>query len=203
VPGQSLSPTPRRDTHALVSRLTILGAPESLQGAVAAGLLGLGNTFVGTMEGAARICAEYLPADPVDRGGLDAGAISALAAQVVADYRERGEPLPGIGHPVHKPVDPRAQKLLQISDQLNFDDAAPRLMTAVSVTASEARGKLLPLNVTGAIGALSNTLGLPFSAARGLGVMARAIGLVGHLLEERDSPLAASVWTRAERESTQ
>ena len=184
---------------ALTARLTALGAPESLQGAVAAGLLGLGNTFVGTIEGAARICQTYLPTT----GHLDESGIKSLAAKIAEDFTRRGDPIPGLGHPVHKPVDPRAQKLFAITREQGFDDTPIRLMEELARLSSESRGRILPVNVTGAIGAIAAVLGLPWDVARGLGVMARSIGLVGHLLEERQQPLAASVWTRAERESSQ
>jgi citrate synthase len=188
---------------ALVTRLTILGAPESLQGAVAAGLLGLGDTFVGTMEGAARTCQTRLPRTDDGRFAPQTDEeISAIAKAVVMEAAAEGKPVIGVGHPVHKPVDPRAQKLLQISRELGFPDEPIRLMEEISRQAGELRGKTLPVNVTGAIGATCSQLGVPWDVARGLGVMARAIGLVGHLLEERRRPLAASVWTRAEREST-
>ncbi|MBP1136557.1 citrate synthase [Arthrobacter sp. PvP023] len=184
---------------ALTARLTALGAPESLQGAVAAGLLGLGNTFVGTIEGAARICQTYLPVT----GTLDESGIKSLAARIAEDFTREGNPIPGLGHPVHKPVDPRAQKLFAITREQGFDDTPLRLMEELSRLSSESRGRILPVNVTGAIGAIAAVLGLPWDVARGLGVMARSIGLVGHLLEERQQPLAASVWTRAERESSE
>jgi citrate synthase len=186
----------------LAIRLTALGAPESLQGAVAAGLLGLGNTFVGTIEGAARLCQTRLPHG--DEGELvpcTGSQIVVIATDVVAEAAQSHTPIVGIGHPVHKPVDPRAEKLCAISTELGFPTEPVRLMREISRQASEQRCKVLPLNATGAIGATSSQLGVPWDIARGLGVMARAIGLVGHLLEERRNPLAATVWTRAERES--
>lgn len=187
---------------ALVTRLTALGAPESLQGAVAAGLLGLGDTFVGTMEGAARICQERLPAvSDSTSPTLSDDELAKLAGQILDEAKERGEPVPGLGHPVHKPVDPRAQKLIAVSRELGFPDEPIRLMEQLSEQASARRGAVLPLNITGAIGATATQLGIDWGIARGLGVMARSIGLVGHILEERRQPLAATVWTRAERES--
>lgn len=187
---------------ALVTRLTMLGAPESMQGAVAAGLLGLGDTFVGTIEGAARICQEQLPVRPDGAPQEQSDSeLAKLAAQILDDAEERGMPVTGLGHPVHKPVDPRAQKLFVISRELGFPDEPIRLMEQLSEQASARRNKVLPVNVTGAIGATSTQLGLDWGVARGLGVMARAIGLVGHILEEQRQPLAATVWTRAEKES--
>jgi citrate synthase len=189
----------------IAARMTIMGAPESLQGAVAAGLLGLGNTFVGTIEGAARVCQLELP--NAGRDGVPAAdrleddAVAVLAAKIVDEHRADKRPIAGIGHPVHKPVDPRAQRLLAIGRELGFDDSSSRLMEAISATASERSGKVLPVNVTGAIGALAATLGIPWKVARGLGIMARSVGLVGHLLEEQENPMAGTIWTETEAEA--
>jgi citrate synthase len=189
----------------IASRMTIMGAPESLQGAVAAGLLGLGNTFVGTIEGAAKVCQEELP--HAGKDGVEANErlgddeITALAAKIIDEHKAAGKSIAGIGHPVHKPVDPRAQRLFEIATELGFDDSTQRLMTAISTITSERSGKVLPVNVTGAIGALASTLGLPWNVARGLGVMARSVGLVGHLLEESEQPMAGTIWTETEAEA--
>jgi citrate synthase len=191
---------------ALAARMTYLGAPESLQGAVAAGILGLGNTFVGTIEGAAKVCQDRLPAKGADTVAgaerLSDGQIDELAAKIVAEFAAAKRPIPGLGHPVHKPVDPRAQKLFQLGRELGFDDSASRLIEALSRIASERSGKVLPVNATGAIGALASTLGVPAHVARGLGVMARAVGLVGHLMEEKAEPMATTIWYRAEDEAS-
>jgi citrate synthase len=189
----------------LAARMTYLGAPESLQGAVASGILGLGNTFVGTIEGAAQICQDRLPArgaDNVAEERLSDEQIDTLAAEIIAEFAAAKRPIPGLGHPVHKPVDPRAQKLFQLGRELGFDDSATRLLEALSRLASERSGKILPVNATGAIGALASTLGVPSHVARGLGVIARAIGLVGHLLEEKAEPMATTIWYRAEDEAS-
>lgn len=191
----------------IATRMTIMGAPESLQGAVASGLLGLGNTFVGTIEGAARTCQTAL----IDSGliGPDVTTevsdqqIDEIARRVFREHREQKRPVAGLGHPVHKPVDPRAQRLFEIARDEGFSDAAPRLMTRLSEVAFEETGKQLPVNVTGAIGSLAVTLGIPWNVARGLGVMARSIGLVGHILEESQTPMAGTIWTRTEAEAVQ
>jgi len=191
---------------AIAARMTYLGAPESIQGAVASGILGLGNTFVGTIEGAARICQQHLPAaglhDPDGKPRLTDSEIEDLATRIVAEHAEKQAPIPGLGHPVHKPVDPRAQRLFELGRELGFDDSPTRLMEALSRLASERSGKTLPVNATGAIGALASTLGVPAEVSRGLGVIARAIGLVGHLLEERRQPISKSIWYRAEDEAS-
>lgn len=164
---------------ALAARLTYLGAPEALQGAVAAGLLGLGSVFVGSMEGAAKLLSEAVAA------GKDAKTVLA-----------ENQRIPGLGHPVHKPIDPRATRLFQIGRETGFYGKYCELMEAI------AKEKKITLNATGAIGALACELGLDWKVVKGLGVIARAIGLVGHILEESRMPLAEEVWHRVEEEST-
>ena len=164
---------------ALAARLTYLGAPEALQGAVASGLLGLGSVFVGSMEGVARLLSESVSAKK------DAKAI-------VAENKR----IPGLGHPVHKPVDPRSVRLFEIARETGFYGKYCQLMEAI------AKEKNITLNATGAIGALACELGLDWKIVKGLGVMARAIGLVGHILEETREPMATEIWDRVEEEAT-
>lgn len=177
--------------NALATRLTMLGAPESLQGAVAAGLLGLGSTFVGTIEGSARLLQET----PRARAWrTDDAELEKVASEIVESFVSQRKPIPGLGHAVHRPVDPRAERLFEIAREQGFDDANERLLRRVGRLAEERLSRELPVNATGAIGAIATTLGLNWRVARGLGVMARAVGLVGHVQEELEQPIAASVW---------
>jgi citrate synthase len=181
---------------AIASRLTYYGAPESLQGAVAAGLLGIGDRFGGSIEEAARTLQEAL-------GGSDKGAdLTQLAQQIVTTHKERKRPIAGLGHPVHKPVDPRAEKLFALAAEHGFSGRFVGLMKAISAEAQRAHGRDLPVNATGAIGAIASELDIPWRVSRGLAVMARAIGLVGHIQEELQEPLAAEIWSRIEEESS-
>ena len=154
---------------AIVARMTYLGAPEAMQAAVGAGLLGLGSVFVGSMEGVAKM----LSTDSIPTGRI-----------------------PGLGHPLHKPVDPRAVRLFEIARETGFYGKYCKRMEQI------AKEKKLTLNATGAIGALACELGLDWKCVRGLGVMARAIGLVGHLLEETREPMAYQIWERMEEEAS-
>ncbi|HEX8918485.1 MAG TPA: citryl-CoA lyase [Chloroflexota bacterium] len=181
--------------NTIAARLTYLGAPESLQGAVAAGLLGLGTVFVGTMEGAARMLQE---ARPEAEGTAD---LQALAESIVREHRERKELLPGIGHPIHKPVDPRATRLFTLADEQGLAGPYIRLMQHIGVEAERQTGRALPINVTGAIGALASEMEIPWQICRGIGLMARSIGLVAHLLEEMRDPMAVEIWRRVEEEA--
>jgi len=177
---------------AIATRLTHYGAPDSLQSAVAAGLLGLGTTFVGSIEGAARYVQE------ADLGG----DLEAEAAKIVEPFVAARRLIPGIGHPIHKPLDPRAERLFTILDENGLSGPQMPLIRAVARQAGEALGKELPVNVTGAIGAIASRLGIDWRAARGIGVMARAVGLVGHVLEEITSPTAPTIWREVEEAAT-
>ncbi|TRW94592.1 citryl-CoA lyase [Paracoccus sp. M683] len=181
---------------AMVARLTYLGAPESLQAAVAAGLNGLGTVFVGSMEGASRLLYEALPAERLGTGA----DLEAIAKDLVADYAARKQILPGLGHPLHKPVDPRTPRLFQIAAENGLSGEYVALMQCLQREAEAVRGKPLPINATGAIGAICCEFGFPWQIVRGFGVMARSIGLVGHILEERSDPIAFELWQRTEEE---
>jgi citrate synthase len=182
---------------ALVARMTYLGAPESLQGAVAAGLNGLGTVFVGSIEGAAKLLYEAMPSKDLPPDP------QALAVTVVDSFKSRGTIVPGIGHPFHKPIDPRTPRLKQIAAETGFDGPYLKLMEAVATQASLVSGKPMPMNATGAIGALCCEMGFDWKICRGLGVMARAVGLVGHILEESRNPMAQEVWHRIEEVATE
>jgi len=181
---------------ALAARLTYAGAPEALQAAVAAGLCGLGTVFVGSTEGAARMLYEAIPP-----GTRPTRPLAEMAAEIVASHRERRQIVPGLGHPLHKPIDPRTPRLFQIAAENGLSSHYVALMQAVQAEAERASGKSLPINATGAIGAIAAEFGFPWKIIRGLGVMARAVGLVGHLLEESEDPMAVEIWQRVEKEA--
>jgi citrate synthase len=179
---------------ALAARLTLAGAPESMQSAVAAGLNGIGSRFAGTMEGAARLLSASLT------GAEGAPDYAALASQIVETHSRERRHLPGIGHPLHRPVDPRAERLRALAREHGRDGPHLRLMWAISEEAARRSGKVLPVNVTGAIGALVCELGIDPRIARGIAVMSRAVGLIGHLREELDHPMADTLYQRVEAE---
>ncbi|WP_439685580.1 citrate synthase [Cupriavidus oxalaticus] len=180
----------------LATRMTYCGAPESVQAAVAAGLLGLGSVFVGSLDNAARLLQESLPE------GNDADVdISALASEIVASYRSRKEIIPGIGHPFHKPIDPRTPALFKVARETGFDGPYIRLMEAVGREAERQANRALPVNVTGAMAAVASEMGISWKICRGLAVAARSVGLVGHILEEMRQPMAETLYLRIEHEA--
>lgn len=180
---------------AIVSRLVYLGAPESLQAAVAAGLCGMGTTFAGTAEGAARMLHEAWD----EHGDQN---VDALARDIVAGFRARGQSIPGLGHNLHKPQDPRTARLFAVASEEGLAGRYVALMSAIGAHAQAAHGKPLPVNATGAIGALCCELGISWKAARGIAVIGRAVGLVGHLVEEQGNPIAREIWQRTEAETS-
>jgi citrate synthase len=181
---------------ALVARLTYMGAPESLQAAVAAGLCGLGTVFVGSMEGASRMLYAALPKEKAGTGA----DLEEIARRTVEEHRAARRIVSGLGHPVHKPVDPRTPRLFEIAAENGMSGDYVALMKLIEKEAQAASGKALPINATGAIGAICCEFGFPQEIIRGFGVMARAIGLVGHILEETRNPMAFEIWQRAEEE---
>ena len=185
--------------HAIAARLTYLGAPESLQGAVAAGLLGLGTTFAGTAEGAARMLQGVLGTRSAPKVVAD---LTVAARDVVADYKARKAIIPGIGHPIHKPVDPRTPRLFALARENGFGGRYIELMERIQQQAEQSAGRILPLNATGAMGAVLCELDVDWRLCRGIAVIGRAVGLVGHIAEELRRPIARQIWERIEEESS-
>lgn len=180
----------------IAARMTYFGAPEAMQAAVAAGLCGLGSVFVGSTEGAARMLYDGLG----QSGSADNPDVRAEA--VVAAFRARGEAIPGLGHPIHKEADPRTARLFALGRELGYSGRYVTLMRHIADAAARASRRTLPINATGAVGALCCELGLPWQMVRGIGVMARAVGLVGHILEEARAPIAPEIWRRTEEEAS-
>ena len=180
---------------AIAARLTHFGAPESLQSAVAAGLLGMGDRFGGSVEEAARTLQQALEGSLTDP--------REIAQAIVARHRGEKRPIAGIGHPIHKPIDPRTPRLFAIARENGFSGKYVELMQLIAAEAEVAYGRELPVNATGAIGAIASELEIPWDVCRGLAVMARAIGLVAHVQEEIAEPLAGEIWRQIEDEATE
>jgi citrate synthase len=180
--------------QAIAARLVNLAAPEALQAAVAAGLCGVGSVFAGGSEATARMLQDAL-AKHEGSDGLDK-----IAAEIVASHLARKAVIPGLGHPVHKPVDPRSGVLFGIAERNGFRGRYVALLEAICREAEARTQKSLPINATGAIGAILSELGFPWRICRGIVVISRAIGLVGHLAEEMRNPLAKEIYERVDAE---
>ena len=180
--------------QAIASRLISICSPEAMQAAVAAGLCGVGSVFAGGSEQIARVLQGALE-------GKDAGAdLNALAAGIVEDHVKRKAPIPGIGHPLHKPIDPRTPVLFAIAEKNGFRGRYVALLEAIAATAEQRLNRSLPINATGAIGAVLSELGFSWRICRGVAIIGRCIGLVGHIAEEMRNPIAYEIYERAEQE---
>ncbi len=179
----------------LAARLTYLGAPEALQGAIAAGVLGGGSVFLGVAEDAARFLDEALA--PLTDNPDDA-ALRAAASAAVAALREQKRRTPGLGHPVHKETDPRVPRMYQLATELNLLGPHLRLLEAVAAASDEQSGRHLPINGAGVAGAALADRGFDWRIIRGFALLALTAGLLGHLAEEMRTPMAMPLWQMME-----
>ena len=170
---------------AIATRMIYDSCPEAIQAAVAAGILGVGSTFVGTMEGCAKNLEEILAVP---------GNESAIAKTVARRFREAKQPIPGFGHPQHKPDDPRSPRLLAVAEEAGVPGRHIRALRLLAKEVDAAWGRHLTINATGAIAALLGEIGVPREVMRGIAVVSRAAGLVGHIREEQLDPAARHIW---------
>lgn len=175
---------------ALATRLIYSSAPEAMQAAVAAGLSGVGSVFVGTTEACGALIERLLQAET----SLDDEALA-----VAREHREAGLPLPGFGHPQHKPDDPRSKRLLDLAEHEGVAGEHVRAVRALSAAIDNVYGKHITLNATGAIAALLGDCRVPVAIMRGFALIARSAGLVAHVREEQQKPAMRAIWEAAER----
>ncbi len=174
---------------AIATRLIYMSAPENLQGAVSAGLLAVGSSFVGTMENCSRL---------LDRIGAAADP-EAEAQEIAREHKALKIPVPGFGHHLHKPVDPRAYKLLDLARaEPDLAGDKIRALECLSRAVDAAAGRPITLNATGAVAALLGEIGVPTNVMRGFAVISRAAGLVAHIVEEQQSPSGRFIWDTVE-----
>ncbi|WNK00961.1 citryl-CoA lyase [Thalassospiraceae bacterium LMO-JJ14] len=171
---------------AIATRLTYHSAPEALQAAVAAGLLNVGSQFVGTMENAAKLLMSLLQDDE----GFDAAARREIRA-----LRAARKPFPGYGHHLHKPDDPRTERLFGIAlSQEGIDGIYIDAMKRLSGLIDDELGRHLTINATGAVAAVLLEIGVEPEIMRGFSVISRSAGLVAHIREEQSEPTARHIW---------
>src|SRR5215210_5515850 len=162
----------------LAARLTHTGAPESIQGAVAAGLLGAGSVFLGVVEDTVRFLDEI--GDDVD---------AAVAREVDAGRR-----IPGLGHPVHRVEDPRTPRIYAIAEETGQLGLHLRRLRDLAEAHRRQTGRELPINGAGVAGAALADLGFPIPLLRGFALLARTAGLLGHLAEEMEHPMGMPLY---------
>jgi citrate synthase len=167
----------------VAARMTLAADPASLQGAVAAGILGAGPVVLGTSEECARLLEEA-------QKRVATGAAPDDAARDVAEaIRASGGRMPGFGHPVHRPLDPRAERILELADARGVSGPHVTLARHLRDAVAAAWGRPLVMNVSMPIAAVLLDLGFPTSAVKSVPILARTAGLLAHLAEEREHPL--------------
>jgi citrate synthase len=176
----------------VAARMTLASDPGSLQGAVAAGILGAGAVILGTAEECARLLAE---AQARVAEGADPAVVAREAAAAI---HEEGGRAPGFGHPVHRPADPRAERILALADERGASGPHILLARALRDAVAEAWGRPLTMNVSLPIAAVLLDLGFPASAAKAVPILARVASLLAHLAEEREAPLGFRLASAAE-----
>ena len=173
----------------IATRMIYNSCPEAVQAAVAAGLLGVGSTFIGTMEGCAKLLGEILAAPEGE---------ASRSKQIAQRLRAAKLPVPGFGHPMHKPDDPRSPRLLGLAEEAGVPGNHIRALRLLAADVDAACGRHLTINATGAVAALLGEIGVPQEVMRGIAVVSRSAGLVGHIREEQLDPAARFIWEMTE-----
>jgi citrate synthase len=174
---------------ALATRLIYSSAPEAMQAGVAAGLMGVGSVFVGTMDGNAKLLLKIL---------ADDAGVEAASRRIAEEHRAARSPLPGFGHHLHKPDDPRPIRLFQLAEEHGVSGRHIAALKTLSAAIDTVYGKHITINATGAISAVLLDCGVPAEILRGFALITRCAGLVGHVHEEQHRPTLRTLWTAAE-----
>ena len=176
------------------ARMTFAAAPDAMQGAVAAGILGCGSVVLGSSETAGRMYSE-IDAQVQSGTSLDAAALAVMRA-----WRAAGKSIPGYGHPLHKERDERVGALFDVARAVGTDLRFVAIAEAAEALMSQVLNKDLKLNVSGAIPAVLLGAGFPVAALKGVPILARTAGLIAHLYEEIQQPIGFALSYQATRE---
>jgi citrate synthase len=169
----------------VAARMTLAADPGSLQGAVAAGILGCGPVILGTSAECARLLEE-------------ARASGREPLEIAREIHAAEGKVPGFGHPVHRPVDPRAERILELADARGVSGHYTELARQLREAVTEVWGKPLTMNVSLPIAAVMLDLGFPSAAVSAVPILARTAGLLAHLAEEQQKPLGFLMAAKAE-----
>ena len=161
------------------ARMTLAAGPDAWQGAMAAGLLGMGSVVAGSSESAGRYLAEVIAKAEADGTDIETAAIASLK-----EHKAQRKKVAGLGHPQHSAGDPRADRLLAIADELGVSGKYIETLRILGKHASDIIERPLPINVSGAIPACILDAGWPLDAIKAVPLLARTAGLSAHLFEE-------------------
>ena len=174
-------------TGAAAARMTFHSAPEAIQGAVAAAILGAGSVHLGSSEHCAKMLNDALPAESKETD------LDAIASKTVEKRLANGQLIPGIGHGIHTQGDPRADRLFEVARETKVYGRYCELLKKIGRVADQKVGKHLPVNVTGAIGAISLDMGVHWQMSKSFAILGRALGGLAHVGEEIRRPIARGI----------
>jgi len=174
----------------LIARLAYDSAPGQVQIGIAAGLLAVGDVFAGTMDGCAKLLAE----------GIDKQDKAAWCREIAQAHRTLKKPMPGFGHPFHKPDDPRPPRLFRVAEEAGVKGGYIALIRQLSAAVDEVYGRHFTINATGALAALLLEIGMPLAIMRGVSVVSRSAGLAAHIAEEQKNPTARAIWAMVDEQ---
>ena len=169
----------------VAARITYASDPRSLQGAVAAGILGAGHVVLGAAEECARLLEDAV------RAARDPEEVARAA-------HEAGSRIPGFGHPLHRPVDPRAERILELADERGIGGPHTAFARALRDAVATVWSKPLPMNVSMPIASVLLDLGYPAGAVKAVPILARTASVLAHLVEEQEQPLGRYLAAKAE-----
>jgi citrate synthase len=181
---------------AAAARMTLAADPGALQGALAAGLLGCGPVILGTAE----LCAKQLA--QAQAKVLAGGDLKSVTGQMAREIKSTGGRAPGFGHPVHHPLDPRAERILELADHRGVSGPHVALARHFRDAVAKVWGKPLVMNVSMPMAAVLLDLGFPVNMVKAIPLLARTAGLLGHLAEEQESPIGFLLAGKAEEAIT-
>jgi citrate synthase len=176
----------------VAARMTLAADPGSLQGAVAAGILGAGPVILGTSEECGRLLAQ------AQERVADGGDPATVAAELAREIHAAGGRVPGFGHPVHKPLDPRAERIIELADERGVGGPHVQLARHLRAAVADAWGRPLTMNVSMPIAAVMLDLGFSLESLKAVPILARTASLLAHLAEEQEHPLGFLMAARAE-----
>ena len=169
--------------------------PAALQGAIAAGVLGCGTVILGAADLCRKVIEDVLSRADA-RGTLDAAALD-----VAREHREQRKALPGYGHPLHKPVDPRAERMIALARERGIAGASVEAALALTKAAAATWGKPLPMNVSMTIAATLRDVNVPHGLIRAVPILARTAGLIAHCIEEAETPIGFLMASKGKKRS--
>ncbi|MCK3771133.1 citryl-CoA lyase [Microbacterium aerolatum] len=177
----------------ITARLIYSSSPDAMQSAVAAGLLGAGSAFLGVMEDFAHILQDGVLAIQAKKTTAED-----FARTTIEGYLREGKSVPGFGHHIHRPDDPRTPRLLQIASDSGVSGMHAELLGAFGAAMDELKERHVTVNATGAVAAVLSDIGFSWKIVRGFALIGRSAGLVGHIAEEQERPLGRAFWAMAE-----